>query len=212
MFRRRGFRRFRRFGRAPGTSLRWVASLNITTDFTAAAGSASAFDLTPGAPAAQWQSGTTEPTLMRIRGLWWGLPLSAVAVSSGGVREQRVIAVALVWRKAGETTLDPTSSADMSSEDVLWHDALVLDTRDFVVPASAAPANPAFVNIAGPGTISRPIDVRARRRVRSENDRLQLVARGFEVWTQSEAPGGVQQASISARVSWALRFLYRTHR
>lgn len=175
-------------------------------------GGSSSFDLTPGAPSAQWQSGTTEPTLLRIRGMFVGLVRSAVAVTTGGVREVRVIGVLLAWRHAGAPFLDPFLSQELSSEQIIYAGLHSFDTRDFVVQASGSPVNEGYSNIAGPGIAHWPIDVKAKRRVRSEDDRLMLYARCREFYTTSSPPETSGVADVSGRLLWQLRFLYRTSR
>lgn len=211
MFRRRfRSRPFRRS--SPGTTLRWVASTSLTGPMECAAGSASSFDLTPGAPSSQWQGGTTEPTLLRIRGWMVGIPRSAVNLTEGGAREVRIGAVLIYWQKQGETTLDPMASIDLAREDVLYHGVHSWDTRDFAMAAAGTPINPFTVNVAGPGIAHWMVDVKAKRRVRSEADRLIISCRFHELFTQSTPPQTSGSLSISGRLGWSLRFLYRTHR
>lgn len=108
--------------------------------------------------------------------------------------------------------MDPFLSADLSSEDVIYHGMQALDTRDFIVPTTGTPNEAFKVFIAGPGVNVVTVDVKAKRRVRSEDDRLILSARAGEVFSQSTPPLGPNFLDVGARVLWGLRFLYRTHR
>lgn len=205
-------RRFRRRFSSGGTTLRWGASVNTLTPLELTAGGTTSFDLTPGAPSAQWQGGTTEPTLLRIRGWWGALPRTPNFVSEDGVREQRIVAWLIAWRAAGQPVLDPMQSVDLANEDVVYSDMAVWDTRDFIIPEAAVPANPFTVNVAGPGIIRFPVDIKAKRRVRGESDRLTLSARARILFTQSTPPTPSGNLDTSAMLYWSLRTLFRTHR
>lgn len=210
------FRRRRAFSRSRGgTSLRWVASSALQSNAvtTVVEGSASSFDLTPGAPSAHWQTGTTEPTLLRIRGHW--LPLvrgssTIVLPTDNGVVTMRQAAILIYWAQQGLPTLDPFSSVDLANDGVLFHDYFAFQIRDYIVPTGGAPANNDMQLPSFASNITRPIDIKARRRVRNENDRLMISVR-FHEWSFNQG-SGFTAGNAGGLLTWMLRFLYRTHR
>jgi hypothetical protein len=148
--------------------------------------------------------------LLRVRGTWWAFLQPALsAPAQGGLREQRFAAVMLAWRHAGAPTLDPCDSVDISNEGVLWHDTFLTESRDFITQAAGTPNEAQKASVSNAVISPRMIDIKAKRRVRSEDDRLILSFRARSVMITSL---GLTHGDNPMQMYWALRFLYRTSR
>lgn len=121
-------------------------------------------------------------------------------------------AILIYWGHQGQLTLNPFSSVDASKEGVIYHDAYASELRDYITPQGGTPANGDMVTLALAGNLTRSIDVKAKRRVRTEDDRLYLSAAAFSVRTSTQLGAIIEEGGSGGRIIWGMRFLYRTSR